>query len=156
MFDNIGEKIKGLATAICWIGIIASVLVGFCIIILGGVYFYAGLHVFIGLVVLVIGPLLSWVCSFFMYGFGQLIENSDALVNLNKSQLKKMTLSTGDSSVENKTMVNHKPFSIEDIRVSKNEKKDYVFKCPYCGKEHFFPNKPDTFVCIHCNKGVTL
>ena len=35
---------------------------------------------FLGFVVMVIGSLVSWVSSFTLYGFGQLIENTDQLV----------------------------------------------------------------------------
>ena len=32
MFDNIGGKIKGLAKTVCWIGIGASVFIGFILV----------------------------------------------------------------------------------------------------------------------------
>jgi len=74
MFDNIGGKIKSLAQVMCWIGIIGSVISGFVMI---------GTNedlAFLGFVVMVVGSLVSWVSSFTLYGFGQLIENTDQLV----------------------------------------------------------------------------
>lgn len=75
MFDNIGGKIKNLAVVICWVGIILSIIIG---ISLMGLLEEIG---FVGIIVMIVGSLFSWIGSFFMYGFGQLIENSDKLVN---------------------------------------------------------------------------
>ena len=75
MFDNIGRKIKGLAKIFAWTGIIGSAVVGVCSAAATGIA---------GLLVAVIGALLSWAGSFVLYGFGQLVENSDQLVALSK------------------------------------------------------------------------
>ncbi len=91
MFSNIGGKIKKLAKVLCWIGIIISVISGIAIIASGGrsggSYVYGGSSVSInggaaviaGILFIVLGSLLSWVGSFVLYGFGQLVENSDKL-----------------------------------------------------------------------------
>lgn len=76
MFENIGSKIKGLATILCVLGVIGSIVLGIVICSLGD-FFIA-----VGLIFMALGGLLSWILSFFMYGFGQLIENSDMLVML--------------------------------------------------------------------------
>lgn len=83
MFDNIGSKIKTLAQVVCWLGIIASFLVGIILIVQDED------TALIGFLVLVLGSLFSWIGSFMTYGFGQLIENSDILVaekNGNKTE----------------------------------------------------------------------
>lgn len=70
MFDNVGSKIKALASFFCWGGIIASVIGGIILI---------GLDedlIFAGIAVIVIGSLLSWISSFVLYGFGELVANS--------------------------------------------------------------------------------
>lgn len=66
MFDNIGKKIKGLASVLCWIGIIVSGLIGVITSSLGG----KG-----GFLIALVGILASWVGSFVLYGFGELIDN---------------------------------------------------------------------------------
>ncbi len=73
MFDNIGRKIKGLAAVICWIGIIASVFFA-CLLF---AYEYT---VVLGVFLFFVGPLASWIGSFTLYGFGQLIDNSDKIL----------------------------------------------------------------------------
>ncbi len=73
MFDDIGGKIKGLAVFICVIGIFAAVISGF-------VFMSDEDTVGIGVIIMIGGSLGAWVGSFFMYGFGQLIQNTDILV----------------------------------------------------------------------------
>ena len=73
MFNNIGNKIKTYAEVVSWIGIIASVFTGIVIMTTSAEFV-------LGLLICIIGSLLFWISSFFLYGFGQLIENTDILV----------------------------------------------------------------------------
>lgn len=72
MFDNIGGKIKGLAVLVCSFGIIASVLYG--IILLSDAYY--DIEKIIGCLFIFVGPLLAWLSSCGIYGFGELIEKT--------------------------------------------------------------------------------
>lgn len=76
MFDNIGKKIKSLANVLCWIGIVVSVITAIIMFVAAeeGSYKTEGLYTGLGFAFLIIGPLSSWVSSFFMYGFGELID----------------------------------------------------------------------------------
>ena len=80
MFNNIGKKIKITAKVFCWIGIILSVAGGVGMIVAGfsGMLPQAGSIVTIlgGIGTALLGSLLSWVGSFLMVGFGELVENS--------------------------------------------------------------------------------
>ena len=67
MFDNIGEKIKTLAKVLCWVGIGLSVIIG-----INAMDYSASS----GVLIIFIGSLISWVSSFFSYGFGELIERT--------------------------------------------------------------------------------
>ncbi len=78
MFENIGGKIKALAKVLCWIGIIASVFSAIAMWAQNSSYSPTILP---GILILVLGCLLSWIGSFFTYGFGQLIENTDRIAN---------------------------------------------------------------------------
>ena len=78
MFNNIGKKIKTLAAVICWIGIIFSII-GFLVMLIYGAVEAEGLFIGLSFAVLVVGGFGSWIGSFFAYGFGQLIENSDKI-----------------------------------------------------------------------------
>ena len=78
MFNNIGAKIKVLAQVWAWIGIIVSVIVGFYLIIQGsGVHRGGGGEVVgVGIGILIGGALWSWISSWGLYGFGELIEKT--------------------------------------------------------------------------------
>lgn len=79
MFDYIGDKIKGLAKVICWVGIIASVVIG--IVIISG-------EVISGIITIVAGSILSWVGSFVLYGFGELVNSATKLAYLKEQEIK--------------------------------------------------------------------
>ena len=83
MFDNIGGKIKGLARFVCWMGILASVIYAF---ILWGATSRYQASPLPGFIVLVAGCLISWIGSFFTYGFGELIERATSIDNTLKSR----------------------------------------------------------------------
>ena len=86
MFNNIGGKIKVLAKVLCWVGIAFSVIMGIVIlaggetvrVTINGEYSSVS-NVPAGILTIVLGSLFSWIGSFFAYGFGQLVENSDKL-----------------------------------------------------------------------------
>ena len=65
MFENIDGKIKSLSIVSSIIGIVGSIFGGIiiCFTDMG-----------IGIALMVLGPILSWVSSFVLYGFGVLIE----------------------------------------------------------------------------------
>lgn len=72
-FNNIGKKIKVLATV--------SAIVGCVFFILFGILMYRFWNI-LGLCLLIGGPIFSWISCFVLYGFGQLVDNSDKLVAL--------------------------------------------------------------------------
>ena len=80
MWSNIGHKIKTLAKVICWIGIVLSVIAGIAVIAGGsavrsyGYTYNTGSTTLTGILVIVLGALGSWLGSFMMYGFGELVE----------------------------------------------------------------------------------
>ena len=78
MFDNVGGKIKGFAKFICWAGIIASVICA-AVFILGALSGgtdkeSSTLLAVYGVLTLVFGILVSWISSFKLYGYGELID----------------------------------------------------------------------------------
>ena len=93
MFDNIGNRIKVLAVILTLLGIVASFIVG--TVFLDFEYVEdKTLRIIIRLFIIVGGSFLPWVSSFLLYGFGQLIENTDKLVNLRIANLKKIVPTT--------------------------------------------------------------
>ena len=78
MFNNIGEKIKALAKVSCWVGILSYVLIGIVLIAISEDLAP------LAIILIFAGSFLSWIGSFLLFGFGQLIENSDILVRQNQ------------------------------------------------------------------------
>ena len=82
MFKNIGGKIKGLAKVICYVGIAISVIAGIFMIGFGSSSYNGDTMIVMGLAVMIVGSLVSWIDSFFAYGFGELIENTTVIAEL--------------------------------------------------------------------------
>lgn len=81
MYNNVGRSIKTLAKIIAFIGVAISVIGAFIIMAPAGNLSYysnelAGTLICTGLLIGILGSLLSVVLSFFMYGFGQLIDSA--------------------------------------------------------------------------------
>lgn len=87
MYDNIGGKIKGLAKVMCAVGSIAPIIAGIVIISLDRY----GRSTPIAIAVMVLGIISAWVSTWLLYGFGQLIENSDIIAEEYKRANKKAT-----------------------------------------------------------------
>lgn len=89
MFERIGSKIKGLASVIAWVGIMASILLGIVLCV--------SEMILIGLVVMVIGSLASWIGTFLLYGFGELIEKTCSIEE--QLSLRKQIQSAKDAHI---------------------------------------------------------
>ena len=83
MYENVGGKIKGLAKTVAIIGIALSAIAG---LIISFMDFPETLIP--GILVLGLGAFFSWLSTLAMYGFGQLIENTDKLVAAHNNQTK--------------------------------------------------------------------
>ena len=81
MFDNVGSKIKVFAKVVCWIGIIASIILALVLFVAasGARYSMQTTLILSGFAVIIVGSLLSWLGSLFTYGFGELIEQTTAI-----------------------------------------------------------------------------
>ncbi|MBR5900597.1 MAG: hypothetical protein IKZ38_04295 [Clostridia bacterium] len=117
MFDNIGEKIKDLAILATIAGFIGSFVVA--------IIFWIKEMILIGLIVLVGGGLFSWIGSFFLYGFGELISQT---TNIAKGSLRMQMLTV---STDAKESLNTKRQTIKGIKAEivedyEFEKKGYV------------------------------
>ena len=79
MYNNIGAKIKILAQFSAWAGIFGSVIYGFVLISKGSD------GVWVGIITLVVGSICSWISSWLLYGFGELIENTTEIAKNTKN-----------------------------------------------------------------------
>lgn len=89
MFSNIEKKIKMLAKVLTWIGIVGSVLAGLMFIITGLSQGAGGAGVALGILMMVLGSLGSWVSNLVLYGFGQLLEDTKATRELMEDEIRR-------------------------------------------------------------------
>ena len=73
MYDNIGGKLKLLAKIIFYIQAIGSAIGGLAIMAIDEYMVVYGLLIFF------LGPLFAWISSWFLYGFGELIETNSII-----------------------------------------------------------------------------
>lgn len=148
MFENIGSKIKNLSKFICCIEIIACIVVGIVMAATNENLIFAGI------LVAVIGALLSWVGAFILYGFGQLIENSDIIAEESRrSNAKNENNIRKERDRKEKQKIAAIKANLSDDDFGSDEYID--FDCPNCKhtlsytKEEILSN--DTLACPMCN-----
>ena len=83
MFENVGSKIKGVAQAGFLLEAISAVIAGISLIAADEDL------IWVGVLVLAFGPIAALVVSWFIYGYGQLIENSDRATEALKQKAEK-------------------------------------------------------------------
>jgi hypothetical protein len=92
MFNDISAKIKASAQVLIWLGILASFVWGTVIL--------SSTESYTGVVVMVVGSISSWILSFCMYGLGQLVENTEILINKNCEEKTDSPMSDNCEAVE--------------------------------------------------------
>lgn len=146
MFDNIGGKIKGLAMMFCWIGILSCIFIGIAIILIDEDL------AALGLIVALAGSFFSWSGSFLLYGFGQLIENSDIIARQGQNSViagKPHSPEVSEKKTEESTKESTQKLDIPKIEFTE-------IRCPNCKEMLSFPkvmtlpNEP--LVCPFCDK----
>ena len=92
MYDNIGGKIKGFAKVSFIVAAIAEVITGIALMAADEDL------ILYGLLVMVVGPIVAWVSSWLLYGFGELIDKaSDIERNTRGGERKSEAQSKVDS-----------------------------------------------------------
>ena len=72
MFENVGEKIKLIAKIILGVEVTISIIAGIALLCIESTFFVG-----IGLALIFLGPPISAVFSLILYGFGELVDNSE-------------------------------------------------------------------------------
>ena len=143
MFDHIGGKIKVLAKVMTLLGIIASIVVG--IVLLSEDLLGAGFGVMLG------GCFISWIGSFFTYGFGELIEKTTEIAQNTAPSAKapvreKMTEIAPNTAPLVETPVKETTLQAERVLDTSAEtsngksaiisKEENLWQCPECERVH--------------------
>lgn len=132
MFGNIGGKIKGLAKVLCWIGIISSVIAAI-VMLFSAMDAWRGsektMFTILFFVILIVGPILSWLSSIALYAFGELVEDIHAI-------RKKECPIVESNNVE------------EDDSATNTNNEERIFSCPNCNSTVYY-GEP---VCKACGQ----
>ena len=86
MFSNIGNKLKTAAKILLWAGIAVSAIGGIAMIASGSAFRSVNPMILPGLITMIGGALLAWISALGLYGFGELVENSDIRTNIAAKQ----------------------------------------------------------------------
>ena len=145
MFDNIGGKIKTLAEVVCALGIIASVLAAF--VVWGqGDYYGTDSTILLGVLIIGLGSLGSWLGGFFTYGFGQLIDSVEEIRKNHEAMQKRL------ESFENNLQRKEKVYKQPNTLPVEEEKKEYTEPLICADEMDGDESLPDTIVCPVCGK----
>lgn len=152
MHDNIGGKIKVLAKGLFIAVTIATVTTGIALMAISKKYLSYGL------LVMILGPIIAWISSLMLYGFGQLIENSDTIAE----EYKRI-----NTTAEKKEVTRQKKNRDKEYHKTKKKISDPQFftenyidiKCPECDKLLSFAqdefNNNDNLFCPYCGAVVS-
>lgn len=120
MFDDAGGKIQGFASILCVLGIIGSVILGLLMMN------PRNGSLLTGILTIVIGSATTYISCLLMYGFGQLIENTDALVKKQNSAITK-----GNTHSEKQSTNYLQEAALKYTTPSSS--KEIIKRCPDCG-----------------------
>ena len=133
MYDNLGEKIMGLAKACFWIEAIATIIAGIAI--------FAETNKGWSLLLLLVGPLAAWVSSWLLYGFGELISSQKNTEYLVRYAIANKEIKTDETA-------RRKVVNVDGPHVMVNKFNEGI--CSSCHKSVTTSTSYGTEKCPHC------
>ena len=130
LYENIGSKIKNWAKWIFIIEAIGAIITGLVLL------FTDEDLILYGFLTLVCGPIVAWVSSWILYGFGELVEKTVDNENNTRQILKKLN----EKSTTNNVIL------IEKTTNAKQAVDSHKWRCDGCG------NMRTQTPCEHCGK----
>lgn len=121
-FDNIGQKIKKVAQWSCWISIILLWVAAIIVFIVLASDSWTSELCWIPIVSAIVGPAVVWFGSWYMYAFGELVEDIHAMRN-------KECPAVENDGKEEKELVQ----DMDDTQMTSTGNAQ-MFACPTCGK----------------------
>ena len=151
MYDNIGGKIKSWAV---WIFVVEAIAA-----VIGGIALIANDNGLVAFLTIVFGPIAAWVSSWLLYGFGQLVENSDIIAaeyNRKNEKHEKVI----EKNNERKQAQRRKEAK---TAIANPEVDEYVFidiTCPNCKADLSYPKKQlqseGGVICPMCDAHISI
>lgn len=106
MYNNVGEKLKSIATVIALVLMLFSLMITFALRGAGGV--------FVSIVIFLVLILLSWLSGIMLYAFGHLIVTQDSVLKEQKAIANALRMM---KSSENKDVDDN--YVVKDIELPK-------------------------------------
>lgn len=129
MYNNIWKKIKFLAQILFILGAISSIVVGLW------VCFGTDTFMAIGLLYIVIGCICSWVMTWLIYGFGELIERVYNIDRKVQSPSTKQNIQKEFVTTKSLEKIVEKEVLTKDNAQGQGIKEVvHQWRCPSCGK----------------------
>ena len=125
MFNNVGRKLKDVASIFTFIGIAFSVILGILMIKPFGFL--------LAVLVIAVGCFASWISSIGMYAFGELVENSAIIASQYKSANVSGVHGTTTTAPTTKTTSNTAAPKVA-ITTSSTPRQGTIKTCPHCGE----------------------
>ena len=151
-YDNIGEKIKGLARWAFAIEAISAVIGGFVLMVQDEDM------IPIGLLVVVFGPIVAWVSSWLLYGYGQLIENSDIIAEEYNRKNEKHEKDVAKSNAKKDAQRREKmKVTLANPNIADDEYIDIT--CPNCNEELSYTKEQiqsGNAICPICDAHISI
>ena len=152
-YENIGNKIKGLAQMAFVVEAIAAVITGIALMASDEDL------ILYGLLVLIAGPIIAWVSSWLLYGFGQLVENSDIIVaeynRKNEKHEKEVAKNNEKKQAQRKKQIKA---NMENPNFDEDEYIDIA--CPNCKAELSFTKgqlqSGEDLTCPMCDAPISV
>ena len=82
MFTKIGKKIKTVATVLFYVLAVSSVIGAFYVIFNFGKIVGTGNAILLGVLIALLGCLVAWLSSITLYGYGELVDNSEIIKDI--------------------------------------------------------------------------
>jgi len=152
MYDNIGRKIKGLAKAIFIVLGISMAITGIVIMCIDEDL------ILYGVLTLILGPILAWISSWLLYGFGEIIDKlcdieHNTRMIMKPSELKKVRNHHESETKKAETAKRELKKQKEAIAEEENA---VIIECPDCGEELFFDKELSHAECPYCGCNIKI
>ena len=153
MYSNIGKKIKGLAVGVCVVEAIGAVICGILLCIEEEAFAYVLISIF--------GPIVAWVSSWLLYGFGEFVDNIGKIEENTRNKAKPSGVHQAHVqhvTEKKKTEITKQEFKNqpEKSKDQPNKISEIAVKCPECGEKLFFYSHMSAGDCPYCGCNVKI
>lgn len=158
MFTNIGGKIKTVAKVICWLGMILCVVLGIIVLVIADELpadLEDACYPF-GVIIILVGPVFSYIGSLKLYGIGELIEKVTEIEINTHSKTETKPVTSNNSILQKTQAQNVVSPANKAIKADTDEPEEWIdMICPVCKEQVSYTKtmlqNDKNLVCPYCN-----